>query len=246
VFDITETHTGGFRLTQRERFLFDVQGFFLVENALPRARLNEVLEAAIRLTGESPNQFVNVPMAIQHEEALLRLAAYEPMLRRIRRLVGPHPKLIDNDVAANPENASALGWHRGVEPWGFHADSEGFNCLMAKIIYYLTDVGQDDGPTRVVPGSHKQRVPFSLPDDPLADLPGTVEVHAPAGSALVFSEALLHAGSPNRSGKVRRVAIFNYGPSFVEHWQGYRPAAELVETTQGPLRQLLGGGVVYS
>ena len=65
------------------------------------------------------------------------------------------------------------------------------------------------------------------------------------GSLLVFSEALLHAGSPNRSGKVRRLVIYNYGPSFVSHWEGYEPSRELVERTSGPLRQLLGGGIVY-
>ena len=204
-----------------------------------------VREAVIRLTGATPTEFVSVPMAIEREDVLLQLSAHEPVLERIRQLVGPYPKLIDNDVAANPMTSSALGWHRGVPPWGFSAQGDGFSCLMVKVIYYLTDVGPDDGPTRLVPGSHKQQVDFELPGDPLTDLPGTVEIHARAGSALVFSEALLHAGSPNRSGKVRRVAIYNYGPSFVEHWEGYRPTAALVERSSGSLRQLLGGGVVY-
>lgn len=229
----------------RERFLLDVQGFFLVKDALAGPQLEAVRDAVIRLTGPAPAEFVSIPMAIEREDALLQLSAHEPVLERIRQLVGPYPKLIDNDVAANPITSSALGWHRGVPPWGFSAQGDGFSCLMVKVIYYLTDVGPDDGPTRVVPGSHKQQVDFELPEDPLTDLPGTVEVHARAGSALVFSEALLHAGSPNRSGKVRRVAIYNYGPSFVEHWEGYRPTAALVERSSGSLRQLLGGGVVY-
>jgi ectoine hydroxylase-related dioxygenase (phytanoyl-CoA dioxygenase family) len=232
-------------MTAEERFLLDVQGFFVVEDALPAERLDLVLAAVVRLTGDSPTEFVSVPMAVERDDELLELAAYQPILDRILELVGPKPKLIDNDVAAMPKTSSALHWHRGVEPWGFHADAGRFSCLMAKVIYYLTDVGPGDGPTRVVPGSHKQRVDFPLPTNPLEDLPGTTEIHARAGSALVFSEALLHAGSPNRSGKVRRVAIYNYGPSFVEHWEGYEPSPELIHRTSGSLRQLLGGGVVY-
>jgi ectoine hydroxylase-related dioxygenase (phytanoyl-CoA dioxygenase family) len=232
-------------MTAEERFLFDLQGFFVVEDALPKGRLEAVLDSVVRLTGEAPTEVTTVPMPIERDEELLGLAAYEPVLERIRELVGPHPKLIDNDVMATPRTSFALGWHRGVEPWGFTAESTGFFCLMAKVIYYLTDVGPGDGPTRVVPGSHKQRVPFPIPDDPVADLPGAVELHVRAGSALVFSEALLHAGSPNRSGKTRRLAIYNYGPSFVSHWEGYQPSAALVERASGPLRQLLGGGITY-
>ena len=48
--------------------------------------------------------------------------------------------------------------------------------------------------------------------------------------------------SPRR---IRRLAIYNYGPSFVSHWEGYEPSPGLVERTSGPLRQLLGGGVTY-
>jgi ectoine hydroxylase-related dioxygenase (phytanoyl-CoA dioxygenase family) len=120
-----------------------------------------------------------------------------------------------------------------------------FACLMAKIIYYLTDVGLDDSPTRLVPGSHKQQLPFPVPEDPNASMPGQVELEVKAGSALLFSEALLHAGSPNRSGKIRRLAIYNYGPSFVEPWQGYKPSDALVQRVEGERRQLLGGGATY-
>ncbi len=232
-------------MTAEERFLFDLMGFFVVEDALPPDRLQVARDAVVRLTGSTPTEVVSVAMPVELDEELLWLAAYEPVLERIRELVGPHPKLIDNDAVATPRTDFALGWHRGVEPWGFSSNGGGFFCLMAKVIYYLTDVGPDDGPTRVVPGSHKQRVRFPIPEDPAVDLPGAVELHVRAGSALVFSEALLHAGSPNRSGRVRRLAIYNYGPSFVSHWEGYEPSPELVDRTNGTLRQLLGGGVVY-
>jgi ectoine hydroxylase-related dioxygenase (phytanoyl-CoA dioxygenase family) len=228
-----------------ERFLFDLHGYVVIDDALSANELEEARVAHARLTGETPTSIVSVPMGIEHDDLFLRLAAHPPMLERIRDLVGPHPKLIDNDVVATPLTEQALAWHRGVEPWGYAVEGEQFRCLMAKIIYYLTDCGPGDGPTRLVPGSHKQSVAFPVPEGADADIPGAIELHVRAGSALLFSEALLHAGSPNRSGRIRRLAIYNYGPAFVEHWEGYRPSAQLVARTRGELRELLGAGRVY-
>jgi ectoine hydroxylase-related dioxygenase (phytanoyl-CoA dioxygenase family) len=232
-------------MTPEERFLFDLQGYVVVEDALDDEGLARALAAHVELTGEAPEDTASVAMPIEHSDTLLSLADHEPVFARVRELVGGHPKLIDNDVVATPKTERTLGWHRGVEPWGYAFQQDRFACLMAKVIYYLTDVGPDDAPTRLVPGSHKQQVPFPLPEDPQAPLPGQLALEARAGSALLFSEALLHAGSPNRSGRIRRLAIYNYGPSFVEPWQGYRPSDALVERVDGTRRALLGGGVAY-
>src|SRR5205085_1941271 len=97
-------------MTAEERFLFDVQGYVIVEDALPPDRLAAVRDAVVRLTGEAPVEVATVAMPIERDEELLRLAAYEPILERIRELVGPHPKLIDNDAVATPRTGFALGW----------------------------------------------------------------------------------------------------------------------------------------
>ncbi|KAK8117894.1 uncharacterized protein PG998_006175 [Apiospora kogelbergensis] len=62
------------------------------------------------------------------------------------------------------------------------------------VMWYLTDVADRNGGTRVFPGSHRGPV---APAD-LFDLEGTVAAEAPAGSALVFESRLWHATGPNR------------------------------------------------
>ena len=39
---------------------------------------------------------------------------------------------------------------------------------------------------------------------------------------------------------------FNYGPSWVQPWEGYRPSERLVAEAGGIRKQILGGGRIYS
>jgi ectoine hydroxylase-related dioxygenase (phytanoyl-CoA dioxygenase family) len=84
---------------------------------------------------------------------------------------------------------------------------------------------EDNGPTRVVPGSHKW-VPLNVPDinmaevkevvvtpaeraimpkDPKAPYPGEVKLTGPAGSVAVINGSIWHGGTRNESGASRRV-----------------------------------------
>jgi ectoine hydroxylase-related dioxygenase (phytanoyl-CoA dioxygenase family) len=89
----------------------------------------------------------------------------------------------------------------------------------------LDDMTEDNGPTRVVPGSHKW-VPLNVPDinmaevkevvvtpaeraimpkDPKLPYPGEVKLTGPAGSVAVINGSIWHGGTRNESGKSRRV-----------------------------------------
>ncbi len=77
-------------------------------------------------------------------------------------------------------------------------------AAVATAIIPLVDMSAANGATTVVPGSHRR------PD--LQRLSGSLETHddevvlaAPAGSAIVFTGHLLHAGRPNRSDAPRPV-----------------------------------------
>ena len=112
---------------------------------------------------------------------------------------------------------------------------------MVKCIWYLTDIRKGENATRIIPGSHKSKIAAPEPDSH-DHLPGEVELEVNAGSVLIFSEACLHAGNLNPSDKTRVNMYFNYGPSWVQPWEGYRVSSEIMEQTSGIRRQLLGGG----
>ncbi|KAK6071122.1 hypothetical protein SCUP234_09825 [Seiridium cupressi] len=71
------------------------------------------------------------------------------------------------------------------------------------IMFYLEDVTEQNGGTRVYPGSHVGQI---APPD-IFTVDGTVAAAAPAGSALVFESRLWHATGPNREESGERPVI---------------------------------------
>ncbi len=92
------------------------------------------------------------------------------------------------------------------------------------------DMTLDNGPTRIVPGSHwwaPINVPYvnigdwepqplspedeaRVPKDLLAPYPGEVLVEAPAGSAIICNSSMWHAGSVKKSDAHRRMLHLTY------------------------------------
>src|SRR5262249_27500787 len=142
----------------------------------------------------------------------------------LQELVGEAPILIDNDAELSPRHGQRHTWHRGVGTHGYWVRDGQFFCTMVKCIWYLSDVRKGENPTRILPGSHKSAIREVYPGgDRSADLPGQVELEVSAGTVLIFAEACLHAGNVNASDKTRVNMYYNYGPSWVQPWEGYRP-----------------------
>jgi ectoine hydroxylase-related dioxygenase (phytanoyl-CoA dioxygenase family) len=82
---------------------------------------------------------------------------------------------------------------------------------MVTVRLHLDDCGPDNGPLRVIPGSHTAL----LRDDALAARVAAgpeVACTAPAGGAVVMRPMILHASSPARSPAHRRVVHIEYAP----------------------------------
>jgi ectoine hydroxylase-related dioxygenase (phytanoyl-CoA dioxygenase family) len=92
------------------------------------------------------------------------------------------------------------------------------------------DMTLDNGPTRIVPGSHRWapiNVPYvnigdwepapltadeeaPVPKDLAASYPGEVLVEAPAGSAIICNSSMWHAGTMKKTGRPRRMLHLTY------------------------------------
>lgn len=240
-------------MTDEQRFLFDLFGFVVIRRALGAEDVARYREAVYRLARQElpaqrwsngePLDQIRV-RAIDRDPTFLELVDHPVTLPLVQALVGGPGILIDNDVELTPRDNKPLGWHRGMGTHGYSLDSTGFHCTMVKAIWYLTDCGLGEGPTRIVPGSHKSAIDPPAYDEK-AGPPGAQELVVEAGDVLVFSESCLHAGNLNRSDRVRANMYFNYGPSWVQPWEGYRPSTDLVEAATGERRQLLGGGRIW-
>ncbi|HEY8454866.1 MAG TPA: phytanoyl-CoA dioxygenase family protein [Actinopolymorphaceae bacterium] len=77
-------------------------------------------------------------------------------------------------------------------------------------IWLLDDFTPENGPTRVVPGSHRSgKRPGDVMADPKDSHPDEVKVLGPAGTVVIFNSHLWHGGTLNRSSAPRR-AMHSY------------------------------------
>jgi ectoine hydroxylase-related dioxygenase (phytanoyl-CoA dioxygenase family) len=112
-----------------------------------------------------------------------------------------------------------------------------FRCSQVNVILALTDIGEGDGPTMVIPASHKSNLEHPLAKgwepyargDRMEELPGAVPVYMKAGDALLFSDSIMHGGmSRTNSGGERRILIYRYGVSWARTRYGYQYSPELL------------------
>lgn len=121
-----------------------------------------------------------------------------------------------------------------------------FRCGQVNVIVALTDIGPGDGPTIVIPGSHKSNLPH--PEENLhtyggtkaSELPvGAVEAYMNKGDALLFVDSIMHGGVGRTNPGDRRVVIFRYGPSWAKTRFGYEYSEELLARLTPARRRIL-------
>lgn len=108
-----------------------------------------------------------------------------------------------------------------------------FRCGQLNVLVTLRDIGPGDGPTMIVPGSHKQNLSHPgigdyAKGDRMDDLAWAEPVYAKAGDALLFVDACLHGGSSRTNEGERRVIILRYGPPWARARFGYTVSDELL------------------
>jgi ectoine hydroxylase-related dioxygenase (phytanoyl-CoA dioxygenase family) len=127
-------------------------------------------------------------------------------LEAVTELLGPRPvpvsALMRNPVGPTAQQSLHVDWAGPVAPG---------HDQQAQAMFFLDDVTADNGPTRLVPGSHRSgAIPPKNLADPRARHRDEVCITGPAGDVLVFSSHLWHSGTANTSGRQRRVITVTY------------------------------------
>jgi len=215
-------------LTEEQKRQFDEQGYFIVEDVFTPDEVAEMRSEWERLRGiegELGGHEVHIePGTPRLSNLFNKSPAFDRLLRCAPTLAAAHYLLGEIRVfSLNGRNPL-----KGEGQQLLHSDVPRLHPTDWRIVnsmVMLDDMTEDNGPTRVVPGSHRW-VPINVPDvnmfdveevvvtaedrkimpaNPKAPHPKEIHLTGKAGSVGVINGHIWHGGTVNRSGNPRRV-----------------------------------------
>lgn len=239
-------------------FFFDLNGYLILENALDSAllaQLNAEFDQFPRDLGlhdwyrgaqrhdYTPDTGLELHQSYELGAPFEALIDHPSWIDLVRHFCGEEKSYVEG-VFIDESIASirTCGGHHPVHSGGFHGAMRGqyaykngvFRCGQVNIIVALTDIGEGDGPTMIVPGSHKSNFPHPELGDyarggRMDALEGAIPAYLKKGDALLFVDGLMHGGSSRTNDGERRIIITRYGPIWGASRFGYLPSPALLE-----------------
>jgi hypothetical protein len=224
-------------MTEHEQYLFDLQGFLVVPNALDEQQLsdlNAILSEHLAVEATEGMQTQRLRSPVKWGPPYRDLIDNPRILPYLKDLLGTSLRLDHDyaDVIRSGKGPVGTILHGGSTPYDptacYHfQNGKMFNGVVA-VAYNLRDVNPRDGGFGCVPGSHKSNYYFPMDWLELETPPACVQpVTGPAGTAIIFTEALTHGTLPWRAKHERRTLFYKYSPAAVGYSSYYYNAAEI-------------------
>jgi ectoine hydroxylase-related dioxygenase (phytanoyl-CoA dioxygenase family) len=230
---LRELGVGADAITAAQKEQLDEQGYFIVENALTPAEcktMREAFEAVHAAEAGRGGHEVHVePGARRLSNIFNKTTAFDRCLEVPCVLAAAHYLLGEIKV----HGANVRDPNKGYGAQGLHVDvpkkfDDDWWVINAMLMF--DDMTLTNGPTRIVPGSHKwapinvpyvnigdwEPAPLSaedqarVPKDLDAPYPGEVHVTAPAGAAIICNSSMWHSGTLKKDDAHRRMLHLTY------------------------------------
>ncbi|MDQ6616005.1 MAG: phytanoyl-CoA dioxygenase family protein [Actinomycetota bacterium] len=215
-------------LTPLERYTFDLHGYLLFEHVLDRQTVTR-LRAAIDKQRLPPadetidrQRFGQDGRMFVWDRSFCDLIDHPLALAALGELIGPSVRLDHAYGITMRPGTSGLGLHGPAEPFDaaqYYLHRMGvMRSGLLTLSWSLCDGGAGEGGFGCIPGSHRASEPLPAGVESLV-----VEVPQPAGSLLVFTEAIMHCTIPWQGSDTRWALMYKYSPGSIA-W-GPTPAA---------------------
>jgi len=220
------------RLTPAQINDYNRDGYILVENAVPA----DVLAKLQLVTHELIEKSRTVTSNNDVYDLDKNHSPSQPRLNRIKTPHDVHPvfkeylrsdalieliqPLIGNNVRMNnsklntkaAQGGAPVEWH---QDWSFYPHT---NDDLLAVGVMLSDIGEEDGPLQMIPGSHKEPVLSHFnngvycgainPDDKAARLEDAVSITGKAGSVSIHHVRTTHGSAPNLGNDPRLLLLY--------------------------------------
>ena len=237
-------------MKEYEQYLFDLQGYITIPNALNTDlldELNAILDQRVEGASEPDVSFHSFPDVVGWGQPYLDLIDLPTITPYLEAILGSKFRLDHTylDIIRSGINPSAGTLHGGGTPFDpgqffRFADGRMYNGLSV-VAYNLADVDPDDGGFGCVAGSHKSNFPIPSEWKDLAEpRPSVSRVGGSAGTAVLFTEALTHGSLPWTGDHERRTVFYKYSPHPVA-WHPEYPTPDGLEGVTDRQRSLLSG-----
>jgi len=165
-------------VTAEQRYLFDLQGFIVLQGVLTQNQCANLIDSLVALEeatfddhawrrrlapehqdGASPTRDEN-STSIRMNGLLRLTTAFDHLIDHpivsdyLHGFMGT-PQLVNTWSISKRRGTGAGGWHRGVGPMHYSCRDGTIRTAMLNVVWFLTDNGPDDGCMCAVPGSHK-------------------------------------------------------------------------------------------
>lgn len=243
--------------TPMDDYLFDLRGYLVLEGAVPPdqvKRINDSIDAIPplqnnewwgRVQGHSYHNEIDgrnyqniVEGGIAFEELIDNPGWIDPA----RRYVGKNEGLFIDECFVTLRGPSEFinihsGGHLNRTRLRYFYSEGQWHCGQINILLALTDIlDMADGPTVVIPGSHKSQIAHPTFDkgymnmlgDPPELVEGAVPVFLKAGDAVLFVDSICHGGASRTKVGIRRTIVYRYGPAWGSTRFGYQYSDELI------------------
>jgi hypothetical protein len=234
-------------LSEREEYLFDVQGWLIIPGVLDPCRLralNDALDANQGRFGEAYEDLAQEsgPLAAEHRrrtcqgmlewprphcDPFRELIAFPPLTGYLDGLLGRGWHLDHSpEVFDYPHGTEGQVLHFG-QPFpqdGIWYQARGGTMRSGLLVaeFLLTDQPAGRGGFCAIAGSHKANFPrprgISLWEQ---DQSVVTNPGAHAGDAIIFTEALAHGTLPWRNEFARRAALYRFAAKTVQYGPGF-------------------------
>ena len=222
-------------------------GYTIVEDAIEPELIDALRRDLIRL-----EEFFRVEPAGNSFEGFHTLRVYNLLaFGRIFELVPVHRHVLPIvervlDPGCLISSLSSISIQPGEVAQPIHADDQLIPIpkphppTVCKSMWALTDFTEDNGATRIIPGSH---LADTSPDYGAAY--DSVPAVMPAGSVLIWHGSLWHGGGANTADETRMGVAMNYCAGYIRQQENQQLGLprETVDQFSPRLRELVGYGV---